>query len=140
MKIRKPFTTHPRDAYQTINNEPSLTEEALNHDNRLSTPNVVKRYLSTGDDSLLNAKVPSPFTQLPELTFQEALNNIVAGEAAFMALPSKVRKEFDNNPMAFVDAFHKDPETLQRLGILPAPQMAENQPQEPSQAPSGEES
>lgn len=65
---------------------------------------LMKRYEKTGilpwDD-----KAPAPqfldVTDVP--SFQDALHIVMEAETAFMSLPAVVRKEFDNDPVKFVE-------------------------------------
>lgn len=52
------------------------------------------------------------FVDLP--SFQEAQEIILQADAAFMALPARVRAEFDNDPARFVE-FAQDPSNIGRL-------------------------
>lgn len=63
------------------------------------------------------------FTALPRdlMSTMEILND---AEAAFMTLPARVRREFDNDPISFV-AFAGDPENLDQMrewGLAPKPE------------------
>lgn len=46
--------------------------------------------------------------------FQSAMNTVVAGQRAFDELPSKIRKDFDNDPVEFLKFVH-DPKNEQKL-------------------------
>ena len=46
--------------------------------------------------------------------FQEAMETVVRAEQAFRNLPSKIRKEFQNDPAQFLDFVH-DPENQDRM-------------------------
>ena len=55
-------------------------------------------------------------------TYHEACNQMIDANNAFMLLPSKLRKRFDNDPGKFLD-FAQDPENereMRKLGLLPA--------------------
>jgi len=50
--------------------------------------------------------------------YQEALNVMIAAQNAFMALPPKARKEFDNDPIKFLEFMDKgDEDEMVRLGV-----------------------
>lgn len=51
-------------------------------------------------------------SEVPDL--QSAMNGIMAAEEAFMTLPAKVRAEFENDPVRFVE-FACDPENLDQM-------------------------
>ena len=84
------------------------------------------------------AGVYTDLANLPD--FQEALNTVVAGEAAFLTLPSKLRARFENDPAQFL-AFMADPANQDeaiRLGLAtdtrpPAPP----EPPTPPPGPTG---
>lgn len=72
------------------------------------------------------------FTGTPQ-SFHDALNQVVAAREMFMTLPAKVRREFDNDPAAFVDFVGTAGEDeLRAKGLLPALQTDER-----SEVPSG---
>lgn len=61
-----------------------------------------------------NGKTPMYMdtTQIPNL--QTAMQVMIEAEKAFLALPAKIRKEFDNNPMQFVE-YASDVKNLDKL-------------------------
>lgn len=75
--------------------------------------------------------------------FQDAMQLMIDGEAAFMQLPAVVRKEFDNDPQAFV-LFAQDSANLDKMREwgLAAPEKAPDAPMRvevvnPAPAPEG---
>lgn len=55
--------------------------------------------------------------------YRSAVEAVREAEASFMAIPAKVRAEFNNDPQAFAD-FCLDPNNLKQLqewGLAPAP-------------------
>lgn len=63
----------------------------------------------------------------PQMDYQEALLQIEAAHGLFMALPSGLRKRFNNNPAEFLD-FVDDPENadeLVALGLRKGPESRE---------------
>lgn len=76
-------------------------------------------------------------SNVPDL--QEALSVVAAAEAAFMRLPAKVRKEFDNDPVKFVE-YAENPENLEQMrtwGLAP-PKPVEAPPAAPAAGSSSE--
>lgn len=69
--------------------------------------NIVREFSLTGQVQHISAKAAQgAFLDLPtRLDYQESLNAIIAAEAAFMALPAKVRNRFDNDPGKFLEFF-----------------------------------
>lgn len=67
--------------------------------------------------------------------YQTAMNAVVAGERAFMTLPAKVRKEFDNDPQKLLEFLEepKNKDEAIRLGLIPRAV-----PESPVGAPAGD--
>lgn len=87
--------------------------------------NIIKGFTMTGQITHISAKAAQgAFLDLPDgLDFQAALNTVIAGENAFMALPAKIRDRFHNDPAEFLE-FVTDPanaDELVSLGIRQAP-------------------
>lgn len=142
MKIRKAYDKRDRALYQSTSEQESLTEQHYNHGNALSTANVVKRFIKTGVADHLNALPPLDLESVPDLTYQDILNIQVQGMEAFMNLPSKIRKAFDNDPAQYLDAFSNPEQAgkLRELGILPpeAVKPPADQPKQESVTPPAE--
>jgi len=85
---------------------------------------IIKRHEETG----LWANTLAPATREPMFAdfsdvpdYQTAQDMLINAEEMFMALPASIRKQFDNNPMMFVD-FYLNPDNedaLRALGLLP---------------------
>lgn len=106
---------------------PSLTRQEMAEDCDINT--IMARYEVTGQ--LPNIDRPAPqymdVTNAPDL--MGALRILDEGREAFMRLPAGVRREFDNDPVAFV-AFAQDPDNLDQMrtwGLAP-PGAAERPP------------
>lgn len=80
--------------------------------------NIMKKFERTG--MLNHAKEfeggYGDFTNTP-VDYQEACNIILEAERMFMTVPSKVRKEFDNDPGKFLE-FVENPENIDRCREL----------------------
>lgn len=104
---------------------------------------IMARYYKTGVISHMATSQPRfiDFEEIPD--FQSAMNMMIEAESAFMSLPATVRKEFDNDPAAFVQ-YASDKENLPKLrewGLAP-PEKAPDAPMRvevvnPSAPPSG---
>lgn len=145
------FPASYHDFYKTngethvfVTEGPSLTRQEFLLECDINT--IMKQYDSVGAGiNGLPQGVRQPyyadFTSVPDsllgfMTFmQEA-------EAAFMSLPAVVRKEFDNDAVAFVD-FASDPENLEQMrtwGLAPpkeAPKPPEPAPGAANSSPPG---
>lgn len=90
--------------------------------------NLMAQYEKTGIlPSSMNNNVPQylDVTDIPD--YRETLDMLNEASAAFMALPAIVRKEFDNDPIQFVE-FARDPENLPQMrtwGLAPPEKVPE---------------
>lgn len=83
--------------------------------------NIIKQYSQTGQIKHMSQKAAEgAYMDLPDdLDFQESMNIVKAGEAAFATLPSHVRDRFGNSPAAFLE-FMADPDNQEeaiKLGL-----------------------
>lgn len=83
--------------------------------------NILKQFSQRGFEELVRQNAAAgqyaDLTDLPD--YQEALNTVIAADAAFMALPSQIRDRFQNDPANFVN-FLSDPSNQDeaiRLGL-----------------------
>lgn len=92
---------------------PSMTRQEFADEADINV--LMQRFERTGVMPSLDGSPPVyvDFTQMPPdlMHTMDMLNN---AEQAFMQLPAKVRKEFDNSPYAFVD-FASDPANLEQM-------------------------
>jgi phage internal scaffolding protein len=98
---------------------PSMTKQEFADDCDINT--LMARYEAGGAISHVNRQAPvyMDVTQVPDL--RGHLDAMREASFAFMALPAKVRKEFDNDPERFVD-FAQQPESLGKMrewGLAP---------------------
>lgn len=97
---------------------------------------LMARYEKTGVLNHFNARQPQylDVSEVPDLA--TSLLYLQEAETAFMRLPAAVRKEFDNDPVKFVD-FASDPENLSRMREwgLAAPEKAPDALQGPGATP-----
>lgn len=92
--------------------EPSLTKQEFAAECDINT--IMERYEATGVVSHVNRAQPMYLdtTEYPNL--QGALDVYRDAAASFLALPAKVRREFDNDPQQFID-FAADPANLPKM-------------------------
>jgi phage internal scaffolding protein len=126
------FSNVWRDAYKTSGDRgdlsffaPSLTRQEFAEECDINT--IMDRYEKSGALSHVNRAQPMYMdcTQFPDL--RGAMDVMREAGTAFALLPAKVRREFDNNPQAFVD-FARKPENLARMrewGLAPAEKLPE---------------
>lgn len=118
---------------RTINHEPTRTQQQFQEQHDIN--NIMKKYQKVGVD--YNA-LPNPsgtygdFTKVR--TYQEAVQGALDSEAAFMQLPSSVRKRFANDPQELFDFLNdkNNREEAIRLGLIEKP----STPPTPSTTPS----
>ena len=101
-----------RRRVKTVNKLPSLTEQC--HGDECKIDNIVKKYRETGVIDRINSKKPQYMDMTGSKTLHEAYNIMADAKTAFMELPAKVRKDFDNDPGLFVD-FMQNPENKTQI-------------------------
>lgn len=102
-----------RPRFETvIGDEPSMTRQEFADECDIN--GIMAKYEKTGMLPV-NGSQPSyvDFTSVPS-DLQEALRVMIDAEAAFMSLPATVRKEFDNDPLRFVE-YAQDGSHLEQL-------------------------
>lgn len=80
--------------------------------------NIMAKYQKTGLVEFVNKHQPQ-YGDVTGFDFQASMNQVIAAQAMFDALPSSVRKRFHNDPAEFV-AFMDDESQLEesyRLGL-----------------------
>lgn len=107
------YRQHPR-VYAPVG-EVSMTEQS--HKDACDIYNILKQYQRTGVVQHI-AKAQARFEDLPDsIDYQESLNLIMSAEAAFEALPAKMRAEYQNDPAGFLKAL-ADPANRKRFTEL----------------------
>lgn len=112
---------------------PSLTRQEFAEDADINV--LMARFPNSGILPPLVAPEYVDFTQVPG-DLMSQLEVFDRAAAAFMTLPAQVRKEFENNPHAFV-SFAVDPVNLEQMrtwGLAP-PAEVPDAPREPPLAP-----
>jgi len=98
---------------------PSMTKQSFVAE--CDIKNILKNYQMTGQIAHMSANAAQgAYRDLPEPTdYQEALNTVIRGEAAFASLPSGIRSRFENDPEKFL-IFCADPanqDEMIKLGL-----------------------
>lgn len=98
--------------YVDCSDFPSLTRQEFAEDCDINT--LMSRYEKTGVINHFNNANPQylDFSDLPDL--QGSLTILADARAAFMQLPALTRREFDNDPVKFVD-FASDGKNIDKL-------------------------
>lgn len=107
--------------------EPSLTRQEFAEECDIN--NIMDKYKTTGALTHINSQSPRYFDFSEAPDFASALTLLKDAEEAFLRVPSKVRAEFDNDPVKFV-AYAEDAENLPKLrewGLAP-PEKAPDAP------------
>lgn len=124
---------------QTINHSTSKTQQAFKDECDIN--NIIRKYKENPDSINRHIREHGSYADLTNITdLQTAMDSMLQAQSAFDALPSAVRKQYNNDPLTFVNAI-SDPsqtETLIKLGILEQtqPEPAHTSPQrEPNATP-----
>lgn len=111
--VRSAYIPHERVYPHNDGGDVSLTRQEFADECDINV--LMDRFQKTG---MLPGSPPAPGqyfdTDLLPGDFREAMDILNAGTTAFMSLPAKVRKEFDNDPAQFVD-FAVDPQNIDKL-------------------------
>lgn len=111
----------PREAHLVMNDEPSMTRQEFAAECDINT--IMKQYDKYLSDPMMSLRQQQGW-YIPEIlpdTLMENMQILKDGEEAFYRLPASVRKEFDNDPVLFVDyAMNpKNLEHMRELGLAP---------------------
>lgn len=106
-------------AFLDENGDQAIGRTKQSHKTECDINNILRRYESTGLITHVNNTVAQygDFSEVDD--YQTSLQKVMDAEGAFLALPSDVRKFFDNDPAKFLD-FAGDPnniETMVELGL-----------------------
>lgn len=94
---------------------PSLTKQEFSRECDINF--IVARAKRTGvveHVNRANARF-GDFTNVP--TYQEALQSVNEAQAAFLEIPSHIRKQFNNDPGTFLDFIH-DPKNFEQAAAM----------------------
>lgn len=79
---------------------PEVTRTQLNQQKDADINTIVQNFLKTGE--LKTVPMPPQFSDLEELDFQEAMDQVNAAQRSFEALPARIRNAFQGDPVKFV--------------------------------------
>lgn len=116
--VKQPFPS--QDFYKTsgvrddldFTGDPGLTRQEFADECDINT--IMERYEKTGVVSHVNRATPVYLDTTLYKGLQASMDAFKEAEAAFLALPAKVRKEFDNDPQKFVE-FAVNPDNLDQM-------------------------
>lgn len=115
---------------QFFSDDPGRTEQA--HENDTNINKIMAKYVKTGEFPH-TARGPGQYGDFAShADFHAAQNQILDARAQFMSIPAEIRREFDNDPGAFLDFINNpdNDEQAREMGLLePKP------PEPPSAAP-----
>lgn len=98
----------------------SLTQQQFQKETDINQ--IMDRYARVGNQP--KSRAEAIFGDFTSIDFLDAQNKIISARAAFMALPSKVRRRFNNEPATML-RFLEDPENRDeavKLGLLNKPE------------------
>lgn len=104
----------PRLRVAQSDDSPSLTKQAEKQSCDINF--IIQKYQRTGMLEHIN-RYQGVYGEAPAADFREALETVRTATSMFEALPSSVRKRFDNDPAAFLD-FCSDPANLEEARLL----------------------
>lgn len=124
-RSRYDVPTHPaRYIERFITPQDDLTDENCATDqhgaNAADINKIVERFNTSGVLPLGNT-MPPRFEYAPDQTFAEAARIVAQAKSTFEEFPDYVKKKFNNNPTAFIEALY-DPDqakALQDVGLIP---------------------
>lgn len=125
MDVKLPFVRSPfnydreavSDATGLRCEDPSLAVQDQRDEVDINT--IVRRFGLTGKlPEDVRAPTYGDFTGIGD--YQQALNAVIAADAAFMEMPAEVRARFDNDPARFVDfcSDKANADEMAKLGLL----------------------
>lgn len=118
MKIRKQFDAdYVSSDYDTEVSSETIVQQHLK--SQCDINKVLERWLKTGflDHE---KKVNAQYADVSNLDYRYALDTTIRAEESFMSLPSRLRRDFDNDPAQFLEWMQSDVdiEKKQEFGLL----------------------
>lgn len=99
-----------------INTQPSMTQQHFTEECDINQ--ILRKFIQTG---ILDTIGPGVYADISDgMDYQSALHMIKEADEMFLALPSEIRKRFNNSPAEYMDFVH-DPANLEegiQLGIF----------------------
>ena len=119
MKFYTRFDVNPQSSTIDQTGECSKTRES--EADSCDINKIMERFNRTGKLPTMQTQ-PAQYGDSRTVDFQAAQNLIKEAKEQFLALPSKVRKAFGNEPQAFLEAIGDDSDdniaNLKKLGII----------------------
>lgn len=131
--FRKPYSSRLR--VQQSFSLPSLTKQSFAAECDINL--IVDRFRRTGVVDHVSSVQPQYLDCLNVTDYSDAIMAVREADDIFAALPSAVRRRFDNDPSLFLAAF-EDPsmrDELTELGLLVAPPVVESEIPPPVEPP-----
>ena len=91
--------------------QPSMAQQHMKDE--VDVNKIMERYTRTGVIDHVN-KYSGQYTECRDISYHDAMNEIIKADDMFMELPSKVRKQFGNDPGKFLD-FVSDPDNHDKI-------------------------
>lgn len=102
---------HP--VYCDCSGDEPITEQS--HKDEVNINNIVKRHgIDVIQKTNLLRSVEFQYDDVSGNDFQEAMQIVAKAQQTFDAMPSQLRKEFDNNPAVFLD-FVQNPDNVDKM-------------------------
>jgi len=124
MRVQKTFT------------KPSRTKQAFKHE--VDINRIMAKYQKTGVLPITNkSPLYGDFSEIPD--FETASNKLLQAQMTFDALPSQLRKKFNNNPNELIQFVNDESnrDEAQKLGLL-KPQESKQEIETKSPPPSSD--
>ena len=91
--------------------EPSMTKQSFKKEADVNV--IISRFQKTGAVEHLN-RYQGQYADLQAIDYHQAMNAVLAAQEMFETVPSSVRKQFGNDPQAFLD-YATDPANLDKM-------------------------
>lgn len=107
------YTQHmQKGRYQKSFSQPTMTKQSFKQD--CDVNNILKKYMKTGLIEHANRFQGryGDFLEAPD--YRVALDQVIAAQREFEALPSKIRTRFDNDPAQFLE-FVQNQDNLEEM-------------------------
>lgn len=115
MRFRTAYDDHERVTTPIIGE--TMTKQS--HKNETDINFIMSKYQTTGVIGHISNKTPQ-YGEFEPISYQEALNAVIAAQDSFEALPAALRKRFANDPGEYYEFVH-DPENrdeMIKLGLI----------------------
>lgn len=139
IKPRLPYAKSPPQ--RKLFHQPSRAKQSMADECNIN--NIMAKYKLSGMVDHVNQHQGSYGDFTGSQTYSESLQQIINAQEAFDSLPATVRKQFQNNPAAFLE-FAENPENeneMRTMGLLPplSPSKADKKEEDVQSPPNKEE-